>query len=201
MRKLQNHLPSRLALFCSYAVSATCSEAAVLAVGTEDGPDVVFQLTGTISTLGLTPLVVTPAQTYGLIAPQGGIGFASVLGSNTTHYLLGVPPLSPFGTGAVVFAESFSGSPFGLFSSSGFAEISVPIGYISGTPLSASMSFPNSSLQSLGLTPGSYSVTWVAGTQSDSFTLVIVPEPTISFFILTSWMLSGFVRRRSHVPV
>jgi hypothetical protein len=50
----------------------------------------------------------------------------------------------------------------------------VPLGYVSGTSLSATSTYAGATLLSLGVTPGTYTWTWGTGVHADSFTLDIV---------------------------
>ncbi len=58
----------------------------------------------------------------------------------------------------------------------------VPIGYSSGTALSATDTYSGQTLVSLGLTAGTYTWTWGTGADADSLTVNIgvasVPEPS-----------------------
>lgn len=67
----------------------------------------------------------------------------------------------------------------------------VPDGYASGSPLSDTMTFDNTTLWSLGMTPGVYTWTWGAALsgEGDSFTLDVVAVPESSTWAM---MLLGF---------
>ena len=77
--------------------------------------------------------------------------------------------------------------------------LSVPLGYLSGAPLSDSMTFNNATFASLGVTPGTYMWTWGAGLPNQNFTLIIggagVPDggSTVS---LLGFALFGLVALR-----
>ena len=57
-------------------------------------------------------------------------------------------------------------------------RLGLPAGYVSGDPLANTATFDNANLESLGLTPGTYSYTWGSGDHADSLTIDIVPEPS-----------------------
>lgn len=88
---------------------------------------------------------------------------ASSLGpGNVDSYLLSAAPV--FGPGELTPASSATGDFFQLTSDLIFADgnivvvpaIFLPAGYISGTALSATVSFSDATLDSLGITPGTY---------------------------------------------
>ena len=54
----------------------------------------------------------------------------------------------------------------------------VPNGYVSGAPLSGTLTFTGTDLATRGLTPGSYVCSWGSGPHADSLTLNVIPEPT-----------------------
>jgi hypothetical protein len=96
---------------------------------------------------------------------------------------------------AAVGHESLSGSRPG--DSVGIAlnfyvepALVLPVGYLSGSPLSSSATWDGATFKSLGVTSGVYKWTWPvadAFDKDDSFTLIAVPEP--STWIM---MLAGF---------
>ena len=97
---------------------------------------------------------------------------------------------------AIATQEGASGNVFSLGSSFGFAELSVPRGYISGTMISGTMTFNNDTFQSLGLSPGTYGIIWPVNAQTDSFTLVVVPEATSTCLVLLSGVSMLLFRQR-----
>jgi len=76
----------------------------------------------------------------------------------------------------------------------------VPSGYVSGAPLSDSMTFNNATFASLGVTPGTYVWTWGAGA-NQNFTLQIGPAgvpdtgSTLSLLSLASLGLVALRRK------
>jgi hypothetical protein len=86
-------------------------------------------------------------------------------------------------------ASSGSGDLVGI--DGGASVLTVPAGYVSGSPLSDKATYDSQTLASLGVTPGVYTWTWgaVPGVaQDDSFTLDIVAAPEPSTWIM---MLAG----------
>lgn len=174
-------------LFCFGGIFSTNSSAAVVAIASQEGADVVFQFSGTFLTTGMNPLLVTPTTIRAGISPGlGGIGFGSILGADSVHYLLSSAQFPAYGYGVSTIADSASGSVIGLGSSNGVAELVVPVGYLSGGMVSGAMTFRDKDFQSLGLDPGTYVLTWPVDSQTDSFTLTVVPEAHAPCLILLS---------------
>jgi hypothetical protein len=81
-------------------------------------------------------------------------------------------------------ANSGSGDMVGISDGPVFGQpiVTVPSGYVSGVALSDMATYDNTTLGTLGATPGTYTWTWGSGPTEDSFTLDIVapisaPEP------------------------
>ncbi|NOZ40569.1 MAG: hypothetical protein GXP24_10125 [Planctomycetes bacterium] len=70
----------------------------------------------------------------------------------------------------------------------------VPAFYTSGTELAGTAIFSGETFDSLGIIPGSYTWTWGSGATFDSFTLLIVPEPS-SILLALSAIFAPFVCR------
>jgi hypothetical protein len=98
--------------------------------------------------------------------PAGPSGF----GTNTT------PINASSGTG-----DNFGFGEFVLIPSPHPGLIVVPTTYVSGSQLSGTATWDNTTLAALNLQPGSYTWTWGSGPTADSFTLNVgsanVPEP------------------------
>ena len=100
-----------------------------------------------------------------------------------------------FGSGSVKFADSGSGDLVGI---GAFELLIVPHGYISGTPLSDSMTFNNATFSSLGVTPGTYVWTWGTGLPNQNFTLIIGGAVTSSLGNISA---RGFVQTGDNVMI
>jgi hypothetical protein len=78
------------------------------------------------------------------------------------------------------------------------------VDHTSGSPLSGTATFDDTTIAALGLTPGTYSVTWRNGTpHADSLTVNIgmssVPEPsTLALAGIAEVAGLGMARRRRH---
>src|SRR5262249_11445487 len=74
---------------------------------------------------------------------------------------------SSFGSGNLLLPSSGSVDLVGISGSAGF--LAVPLGYLSNTPLSDSLTFNNAPFASLGATPGIYVWTWGTGLANQNF--------------------------------
>jgi hypothetical protein len=86
-----------------------------------------------------------------------------------------------FGSGYYFSTPDTTGSATGLYVT--IDELFLPQNYVSGTTISATATFENEMLASMGLTAGSsYEWTWGTGDHADSLTIEIaaspVPEPS-----------------------
>jgi hypothetical protein len=165
------------------------------------GANVVATGSGTIDLTGLTYLggFSTNAGTIPDIA------LIYVGPSGTLDVYTGASGPTSFGSGGDTTAPSSgTGDIFGVQGNglSLGSLIDVPAGYVSGSPLSGSMTFDNTTIASVGLTPGTYTYTWGSGTDADSLTINIasVPEPS-SLIMAGAAALAGlglWIRRRGH---
>ena len=162
----------------------------------EVGSDVVATGSGTINTSGLGSPgfggeaggYLNPSQSFVLVGGPTG-------GGETAIYNTSITGPSSFGSGGGIAGTTSSGDPVGLFYPD---QINVPLGYVSGDPLSSTSTFAGETLSSLGVTPGTYTWSWGDGSTADSFTLVdtaAVPEPA-SLGLIGVGCLSLLARRR-----
>ena len=105
-----------------------------------------------------------------------------------------------FGTGTTREATVDSGDFAGIIGANSVIEVNHL--YVSGTSISGSATWANTTIQGLGLTPGSYTWTWGSAAGADFFTvnsLSPVPEPSSLILAGTAIGIIGFragVRRR-----
>jgi hypothetical protein len=86
-----------------------------------------------------------------------------------------------FGPGGYFSASSSTGSIGGV---KGGNQLILPEDYVSGTTISGSSVYDNTTLAALGLTAGTYVMTWGSGATADSATVQVgppsspIPEPS-----------------------
>jgi hypothetical protein len=178
------------------AQAGSSAQAGYTVTLSQQGPNVVATGSGTLNLTGLT-------------FDFASVEFAAVKGS-TARVVTGSPSPSAdiytgfsgptsFGTGGVVFATSGLGDQVGI---NGHLElIVVPTGYTSGSPLSSSATWDNTTISGLGLTPGTYVWTWGTGADQN-FTVQIgpataTPEPaSLTLLGVTAAAVLGYHLRR-----
>ncbi len=148
------------------------------------GSDVVATGSGTLDTTDLTQNPDSPNnQTGANVLPNdsfdGGGQLVVGPGSNTRvdEYALNIYPPFLGAGGDQTNASSGSGDLVGFDAS---PEIFVPHGYVSGNALSSTSTWDSTTIDGLGLTPGTYMVTWGSGSDADSITVNVqgpTPEP------------------------
>jgi hypothetical protein len=170
------------------------------------GNNVVATGSGSIDTLGLSGPNLGIESTF--LQPVFGSIFTgppanSVL--DTVYSGFTGPLFFGDGTGSPS-PDSGSGDIVGLSGSDG--QLSVPSGYVSGSPLSSTSTYLNTTLAVLGATPGAYLWTWGFGGDVDTFTLnvgataspgpIAAPEPASAPLLgsaLAGLLLIGTIRR------
>lgn len=159
--------------------TAPIAQAAVIITLGASGGDVVANASGSLDLSGLRfveaasyPLAVYPAV--------GAITLGPYWDSVENYDGLTAWPTS-FGPGGNTTPDSSSGFFFAV----GENTFAIERFYANFSPISGSSTWRNTSLEQLGVTPGSYTWTWTA----DSITLNVVPEPS-SYAIM---VLAGLV--------
>jgi VPDSG-CTERM motif len=141
------------------------------------GSNVVANGSGAFNLSGLTGAGNVPTQS-GVRASIGFIGIHPV-GGLLPSYIGFTGPTSFGSSGDLFLADVSNGNSVAISGLKGI--LVVPVGYVSGNPLSNTMTFNNATLASLGVTPGTYVWTWGTGLPNQNFTLVIgalgVPVP------------------------
>jgi hypothetical protein len=189
------------------------AHASAILTMTEVGNDVLLSGSGNLDVTDLT-LVIGFGGATGLYAAGGvepSTGMA-LLGNTPSTYLLtnlygDITGPSSFGSGTGVQPTSGTGDRFGLVGG-GTNDIAVPVGYVSGSPLSGTLFYANQTFATLGVTPGTYVWSWTnppgllpldAVDHSDSLTLQIGPTtatPEPASLTLLGLGLAGMGARR-----
>jgi len=167
-------------------LQAGFSQAAVVIDFTEQAGNVVSTMSGTVNLADLTKNSTT-GSTGWILPSRGVVFFADGVGNLDYYSGIQTPAFAgAFGTGGYA-SSSTSGSYFGIDSRYG-SSIAVPAGYTGDTSLWAQTTWTGT-LDSLGLTPGTYTWSWGSGANADTATMTInasaVPEPS-------TWALGAF---------
>jgi hypothetical protein len=178
-----------------YTVFGGKADAGIIIDVSQVGANVVMNGSGSVDLSTLTR-VGDGAEFINVSPAQGSIALgATPLGDINIYGSITGP--GSFGTGITSTASSGTGDIFGLEGPnlSGFNKtvLDLPINYVSGSALSASDTYDNTTIAAMGLTPGTYTWTWGAGGSADSLTINIsgVPEPSSLAMAATAMGLLG----------
>jgi hypothetical protein len=169
----------------------------------EVGGDVVASGTGTINLTALTLDIYSPE-----LAPPGVTPFQALISTGSTNLALidfydGITGPVTFGPGFGTASTSATGDIFLVGGELPNPGLGVPPGYSGGT-LTSTSTWVGTTINGLGMTPGTYTWTWGTGPNADSLTLNIgqVPEPsTVSLLgIGMAGIAGGRWLRRKRIP-
>jgi hypothetical protein len=182
-----------LALALSCFISLLSAQGAIVVLVEQRGPDVVLTGSGSANTLGLSALDSNSSRSF-LNAGFPGVvlGTTSRVGSDE-YFDKFIEFPEPMGNANIALGPSYGeGDRFGAYST-----LILPLDYVSGRPLAGSITFSNSTIESLGLNRGVYTWTFGSDENIDTFT-VVVPEPDTTALIgLASMALMRRNRRKS----
>ena len=182
-------------------MGATEARAVFIVTVEEVGADVVTTGSGSLDTTGLR-LFGIGVELAGVEPDVGGTSSSITVGvpsfaSAAAYVLFTSFPI--FGGGTSFVPDSGSGGRVGIDG----PLLIVPGGYISGDPLLSTDTYDNQSFASMGLTLGTYTVSWGTGGDADSFELQIgpvaatdAPEPASLALLGAGLAGLGTVRRR-----
>ena len=165
-----NLLTCAAILWAQLTLLPNSAHADITALPVQSGADVVITYSGNVDLTGLTFL--GGESISGFINPTDVKFFSSDGISGDLYSFIPVPGTS-FGTGGDSTPNSISGQNFGVNFASNL--VYVPTGYVSGDPLSGSMTFTGATLASLGLfESGTYSS---SATPNFRFIVTFGPPP------------------------
>lgn len=159
----------------------------------QDGSNVVATGSGSLDVRDLAASGTAPSVFHGM-NPQ--IAFLTT-GPGSIDDYGGISGPTSFGFGGRIPSSTQSGDPLGLNAT--YNALFVPSGYVSGTALTSSAIWDNTTLAALGVTDGTYVWTWGSGADADSFTLNALtpaPEPGSLALLGAGLAALGLQRRR-----
>ncbi len=164
-------------LICFFAASLHHAWSAVIARIEENGGGVLASYSGSIDLVGLRLYSTNPVPSFGYQNVQADSGRFGIGGSASFLRYSGLLGPRTIGSASLQYIPtSVTGEFAGIWGNIG--HIWVPLDYISDSQISGTSSWSGRSLASLGLSVGEYTWTWGSGASGDSFTLLIVPEPS-----------------------
>ena len=202
VKRIAHATPLGVAILIGSNLFAPLAQAAYIATLVQEGSDVVATGSGTIN---LTSLSIIPGTfaTEASIQPSIGLLFIGQALNEFVSDYTGVTGPTSFGNGnGDITASSGSGDIVGVDETTPFGvrTVTVPEGYVSGSPLFENSTWNNQTLSSLGVTPGTYVWTWGSGPTADSFTLniILTPEPSslMLFGVALAALLLGRLSHR-----
>lgn len=198
MTKLRGALTAA-AIMVTGLASAPEANAAILINISQNGADVVVTGSGSFDTTGLTRSTSGGSFSSGLNGEYGVIRFGAgpVIGQVSTYEISG--PASFGKPGDYRSATTAIGDEFGIFGVS--SQVILPLNYVSGTFLSAKLTYANTNLNSLGLASGTYTYANARDrvTVSIGNTTPAVPEPATWAMMILGFGVVGYSLRRKTV--
>lgn len=187
-----------LAATAAIAIASLCATAASAAVTItiqQSGTNVVTNLSGSLNLTGASSLG-TASLVSGI---NSGLAVYTAVQGNGEDFQVGLTGPADFGSpiSALSTTSNFAGDVFRIFGD--FGRVTVPLNYTSGSALSATSTYFNTTLASLGLQVGSY----VYISPSDTITVNVgpmaaaIPEPGTWAMMLVGFGGMGAAMRKS----
>lgn len=138
----------------------------------QQGPNVVWDGSGRFN---LTSLIANGSQslTAGFQASQAIWAIGSATGVTLDIYSGVTTYATSFGSPGTAGAISGGGSTFGILPNGTNRNLLVPTGYSSGSFISGTTSYANSTISGMGLTPGTYTWSWGSGGNASTLVMTI----------------------------
>ena len=151
----------------------------------ESGGNVTLTATGSVNTAALVPTFPGACGAgTGLVNPSAA-QFCTGAGVAIRHAGLTGP--ASFGPGGLLQGTG-SSTGDNVYMVGVLGELYLPVGYVSGAPLSGASQFPGTTLAAMGVTPGTYTWTFGAGPTADSVVFVVGVAPA-GVPMLSEWVL------------
>jgi hypothetical protein len=199
----------RLALLTVVCVGALAGtgRAEFILTFSQQGANVVASGTGSLNTTALSH--IASGQINAQVWASAGLEQTGPVPTPFVDAYSGISGPSSFGPGGQVLASTGSGDTLGIAESQlplPVPVIQLPQGYLSGSQLTSSSTWDNTTISALGLTPGTYTWSWGSGATADSFEIVIpsvsTPEPaSLALLGIGAAGLLGYGWQRKRTPV
>ena len=185
-----------LAIFAALLLSPFAAQAGIIITTDQIGDDFVFSYSGSLDTTGLTPTFIT----NGLGLYEGNATFNNPPDSAIAF---GVGPgMQGYDQTSFTVSSTIQQTIIGTATGDGFAlfasdTLALPIGYISGTFISGTLTLESQSFASLGMIAGIYE-TFLPSQDFIRMELGVtrVPEPGILSLLAAGLLGMGLRRRR-----
>lgn len=185
---------NKISLFALILIAATNSFGAVTITFEQVGDDVLVSTAGSLNMAGLTRVGTSSTAFYPAVYPSFGLIFLGP-GEDTVEMFMYAVESPPSNFGAGGFLDAGGGALGEDVLIIDHAIIMINPDYGSGENLSAGAVFVNTTVQGMGIDPGSYVWTLANG---ETITMVVptVPEPAAYAALLGAGALAcGFFRR------
>jgi hypothetical protein len=179
VKRMAGAAPLGAAMLLGCGLSSPPARAGYTVTLEQVGSNVVATGSGQIDLTGLS-LVGTFTVGPGVTPTVGFIGTGAI-GAVTTDGYSGFTGPTRFGSGGPTHVNSGTGALVAIEAAANL--LNVPVGYVSGKPLSDISTYDNTTIAAIGATPGTYVWSWGSGPGDDTFTLqigpaAVVPEPS-----------------------